>query len=116
MTTEDFCKLVAIFIHFGYKNSDMPLGMQCFKSLLRSIHCTNNEFESFMASLQIVDKKTVIQLKDIKDRLLKVWPLCDHISDQCQKYCHPNMKISIDEGMVGPHFSIKQCLYNKPTK
>ena len=68
-----------------------------------------------MAFLHIIDKGTEVQLKDDKDKLLKVRPLYDHINTCCQKYCQPDMEISIDEKMKA-HFSFKQYIRNKPTK
>ena len=71
-----------------------------------------------MAFLHMVDKETEVQLKDDKDKLLKVRLLYDHINICCQKYCQPDMEISIDERMVRSkaHFSFKQYIRNKPTK
>ena len=122
MTTDDFYKLVAIFIHFGYKKVPRcrlawNASSLCYDPFIAQI-MSRNKFESFMAFLHIVDKETEARLKDEKDKLLKVRPLYDHINDQCQKYCQPNMEISIDERMVRSkaHFSFKQYIRNKPTK
>ena len=47
-----------------------------------------------------MDRQKESQLKDDKDKLLKVCPLYGHINSQCQKSCQPSQEISIDEQMV----------------
>jgi len=122
MTTEDFYKMVAIFIHLGYKKIPKyrlawNSSSLCYDSYVAQI-MSRNKFEALMAFLHVVDKEQEDQLRQDKDKLLKVRPLYDYINTQCQKFCQPGEELSIDERMVRSkaHFSFKQYIRNKPTK
>ena len=122
MSTDDFYKMVAIFIHLGYKKIPRyrlawSMSSLCYDSFVAKV-LNRNKFEALMTFLHVVDKEKESQLRDDKDKLLKVRPLYDHINNQCQKYYQPSNEISIDERMVRSkaHFSFKQYIRNKPTK
>ena len=122
MSPVDFYKMVAILIHLGYKRIPRyrlawNSTSLCYDSFVAKV-LSRNKFESMMTFLHVVDKQKESQLKDDKDKLLKVRPLYEHINSQCQKYCQPNQEVSIDERMVcsKAHFSFKQYIRNKPTK
>lgn len=83
MTEEDFYKLVAILIHFGYQRipnyrlawSEASL---CYDAFVANVMSRNN-FEGLMAFLHIVDISTEQQLNLIGDKLSKIRPLNDHL-------------------------------------
>lgn len=121
MNSDDFYKLVAILIHFGYRRIPpcrlaWSTSSLCYdKSVSRVM--SQNRFENLMTFLHVVDKDET-QLKANNDKLAKVRPLSDHLNKRCKKFCQPNMEVSIDERMVHSkaHFSFKQYIRNKPTK
>ena len=122
MCTEDFYKMVAILIHLGYKKIPRyrlawKSSSLCYNQFISKV-LSRNKFESIMTFLHVVDKDKESQLRDKKDKILKVRPLFDHISSRCQKFCQPSEEISIDERMVRSkaRFSFKQYIKNKPTK
>ena len=121
MNSIDFYKLVAILIHFGYKKIPAyrlawSCDSLCYDPFVAKI-ISRKRFESLLSFLHVVDKKTEDDLRG-EDKLLKVRPLVDHINKKCEKYCQPNMNVSIDERMVRSkaRFSFKQYIRNKPTK
>ena len=122
MDSDDFYKLVAILIHFGYKKIPRyrlawNTSSLCYDPFVTQI-MSRNKFESLMTFLHVVDKETESQLKADNDKLAKVRPLSDSLNEKCRKFCQPNMEVSIDERMVRSkaHFSFKQYIRNKPTK
>ena len=122
MCTEDFYKMVAILIHLGYKKIPRyrlawKSSSLCYDQFISKV-LSRNKFESIMTFLHVVDKDKESQLRDDKDKILKVRPLFDHINSRCQKFCQPSEEISIDERMVRSkaRFSFKQYIKNKPTK
>ena len=122
MSTEDFYKMVAILIHFGYKKipnyrfawSKTSLCYDPFVSRTLS----RNRFESLIYFLHVVTQEDEEKFKNDKDKLAKVHPLSDHINKKSSMYCQPEKEISVDERMVRSkaRFSFKQYIRNKPTK
>ena len=122
MSSEDFYKMVSIFMHLGYKKIPRyrmawNTSSLCYDPFVTKV-LSRNKFEGLMAFLHVVDTEKESQLRDDKDKLLKVRPLYEHINSKCQKYYQPSKEISIDERMISSkaHFSFKQYIKNKPTK
>lgn len=122
MSTDDFYKLVAIFIHLGYKKIPKYClawnsSSLCYDPFIPKV-LSRNKFEGLMTFLHVVDQQKESELRSNNDKLLKVRPLYEHINSSCRKYCQPSREISIDERMVRSkaHFSFKQYIKNKPTK
>ena len=122
MSIDDFYKLVAIFIHLGYKKIPKyrlawNSSSLCYDPFVTKI-LSRNKFEGLMTFLHVIDQQKESQLRSNNDKLLKVRPLYEHINSRCRKYCQPSREISIDERMVRSkaHFSFKQYIKNKPTK
>lgn len=122
MSPEDFYKVVALLIHFGYKKIPSyrlawSKASLCYDPFVSSI-MSRNRFESLMYFLHVVSQEDEEQFKNDKDKLAKVRPLSDHINKKSKMYCQPEKEISIDERMVRSkaRFGFKQYIRNKPTK
>ena len=122
MAVEDFYKMVALLIHFGYKKIPNYRLAWSKKSLCYDRFVSNtmsrNRFESLMYFLHIVTSEDEEKFKNDNDKLAKVRPLSDHLNKKCKLYCQPEKELSVDERMVRSkaRFSFKQYIRNKPTK
>ena len=122
MSPEDFYKMVALLIHFGYKKIPHYRVAWSKTSLCYDpfVSCTlsRNRFESLMYFLHVVTQEDEERFKNDNDKLAKVRPLSDHINRKSSMYCQPEKEISVDERMVRSkaRFSFKQYICNKPTK
>ena len=122
MSPEDFYKMVALLIHFGYKKIPhyrfaWSKATLCYDPFVSST-LSRNRFESLMYFLHIVTQEDEERFKNDNDKLAKVRHLSDHINKKSSVYCQPEKETSVDERMVRSkaRFSFKQYIRNKPTK
>lgn len=122
MSPEDFYRMLAILIHFGYKKIPSyrlawSKASLCYDPFVSNT-MSRNRFEGLMYFLHVVNQEDEERLKNDKNKLAKVHPLLDHINKKSKLHCQPEKELSIDERMVRSkaRFTFKQYIRNKPTK
>ena len=93
MNPEKFYKVVGILVHLGYHKIPRPRLMWsptslCFDLLVSQV-LSRNKFDGIMTFLHLVHEDTEKKLKDNGDKLCKVRPVYDYISQKCDELYNP---------------------------